>query len=199
MTIKRAFLNIGILLVIIAAFLCGIQNYENSFIKHTVGTVYSKHEYLDNFYNVTYYAGGIKYSDIKYLTDMEVNIGDKITVFYDLRSPSKVTNKKDFGALIGICAIPGLLMILSCCTAFKGYKTEFIDKIPKASKFSIISISAAVICEAFLNLYCYYTNTWKSLRMLFLGSIALLIVVPTANILVRNKYKHDKNQNSHTE
>lgn len=180
--------------MIIAAFLCGIQNYENSFIKHTVGTIYSKHEFLDSFYNVTYYAEGIKYSDIKYLPDMEVNIGDKVTVFYDLRFPSKIAYKKNFGALIGLCGIPGLLMILSCCTAFKGYKTEFVDKIPKALKFSIISISAAVICEAFLILNCYYTDTWESLRRFFLGSAALLIVVPIVNILVRNKYP-----NSHTE
>lgn len=190
MTVKRVFLNLGIVLTLIAAFIFGIQQYDNSFLESTEGTVLSEYNGLDGFYNIKYHSDRT-YIEAIYLP--EANVGDNITVLYNRRYPEKIAHKLNLWAFIGMLGIPGILMIICCCTAFKGYKTEFIDKMHKPKKFCIISTSASVILEFIFILNCYYKNTLQSLGLFLFVSAAILTIVPTANMFVRDKYKYNKN------
>lgn len=195
MTVKRIFLNMGMALTVIALILYGIQQYYNSFLEIADGTVLSKYNDLDGFYNIKFYSDKSHYG-VKYLPEMNIKIGDNISVFYDRRSPEDIADKLNLWAFIVMLGLPGLMMIIFCCTAFKGYKADFIDKMSKQAKFTVLSIFAALISEIILCMYCFNEDSLENAVLLVIGAPAIIILTITANITAYDTYKYRKNSDT---
>ena len=159
MTDKRYYLNIGLFLFafsLIMGIIRIFDSYNNSFLVSTEGTVIEQHSYSSSCV-VEYSVNGINYTDDIHAGSL--NVGDNTEICYDSRKPSKIAepsdNVSDFLNLIFLFIfymeleisneflialfIIGTVLIAVCHSAFKGYKTEFLDRFSDAVMFSIIS------------------------------------------------------------
>lgn len=197
--VKRVFLNIGMaLLAVMLGYLCW-QVYDNSFLVKTTGTVMMARE---SVYSGSYVdKDGNKYPmleyDVTYITDDgesftsyiigeagEYSIGEPVEVVYDKRAPYSITYSCFNWFWVIAFGVPGALLIFFCRSAFKGYKTEYLDRYKNAVLFSVIS---GIIPVAY---WIYYEFIFVPGDEMFGGlgeyllCIALFIIVPMINIIV---------------
>lgn len=196
--VKRIFLNIGMTLAVIAAGYLIHQLYENSFLVKTTGTVYDirveEHDfYLDEngieqnmrAYDVEYSTKqGEQYTDDIFGHIGEYEIGDTVEIFYDKRYPKHNTYPEDNSVYIIIFGLPAALLIIFCRSAFKGYKTEYLDRYKKTVIFSVISGWIPILY------FIWYEFFFTPSGMMFAGlgealmCMFLFAAVPVINIIV---------------
>lgn len=196
--VKRIFLNIGLTLAVLAAGFLIHQLYENSFLVKTTGTVYNIRVVPNCFYqdengseqNLIAY-------DIEYATKQgqqckddklghigEHEIGDTVDIFYDKREPESIAYRQDNLFFIIVFGVPAALLIFFCRSAFKGYKTEYLDRYKKAVIFSVISGWVPIAY------YIWYEFFFEPSGMMFAGlgeallCMFLFAAVPVINIIV---------------
>lgn len=196
--VKRIFLNIGLTLAVIAALFLFGQLYENSFLVKTIGyvqdiSVKSNMYYYDddnvqqNFrsYVINYTTKqGQQYSDdiVKYKDTYCV--GDPVEIIYDKRYPNRITYPDDNMVSIIFFGVPAVLLIFFCRSAFKGYKTEYLDRYKKTVIFSVISGWIPILY------YIWYEFIFEPSGIIFAGlgealmCIFLFFAVPVVNIIV---------------
>ncbi len=196
--VKRIFLNIGLTLAVIAAIFLFGQLYENSFLVKTIGyvqniSVESNMYYYDddnvqqNFrsYVINYTTKqGQQYSDdiVKYKD--AYCVGDPVEIIYDKRYPNRITYPDDNMVSIIFFGVPAVLLIFFCRSAFKGYKTEYLDRYKKTVIFSVISGWIPILY------YIWYEFIFEPSGIIFAGlgevlmCIFLFFAVPVVNIIV---------------
>ncbi len=196
--VKRIFLNIGMTLAVIAAAFLISQLYENSFLIKTDGIVISieiseRAYYIDENNNkenmMSYLAeyttkNGTVYTDDIIGRNGEYEVGDTVKIFYDKRQPTYIAYRTDNIFFIAIFGIPAAVMILLCRSAFKGYKTEYLDRYRKTVIFSVITGWIPIIY--FIWYKFFFTPTGYFLPGLgeALMCLLLFIAVPLINIIV---------------
>lgn len=196
--IKRIFLNIGFTLAVIAAGFLIHQLYENFFIEKTTGTVYDirveehcfyydENDNEQNFraYDVEYITKqGEQYTDDIFGYIDEYAIGDTVEITYDRRKPERNAYPEDNSFFIIVFGLPGALLIIFCRSAFKGYKTEYLDRYKKTVIFSVISGWIPILY------FLWYEFIFESSGMMFAGlgealmCMFLFAAVPVINIIV---------------
>lgn len=196
--IKRVFLNIGLTLAVIAAGYLFHQLYENSFLVKTTGAVknvrtetncfyYDENNELQNSrsYDIGYTTRqGEAYTDDIIGHIGEYGIGDTVDVLYDKRQPDRIAYLTDNVFFIAVFGVPAALMIFFCRSAFKGYKTEYLDRYKKTVIFSVISGWIPIIY------YIWYEFFFTPSGMMFSGlgeglmCLFLFAAVPIVNIIV---------------
>lgn len=196
--VKRIFLNIGLTLAVIAAIFLFGQLYENSFLVKTIGyvqdiSVKSNMYYYDDdnvqqnyrSYVINYTTKqGQQYSDdiVKY-KDVYC-VGDPVEIIYDKRYPNRITYPDDNMVSIIFFGVPAVLLIFFCRSAFKGYKTEYLDRYKKTVIFSVISGWIPILY------YIWYEFIFEPSGIIFAGlgealmCIFLFFAVPVVNIIV---------------
>ncbi len=196
--VKRIFLNIGLTLAVIAAIFLFGQLYENSFLVKTIGyvqdiSVKSNMYYYDDdnvqqnyrSYVINYTTKqGQQYSDdiVKY-KDVYC-VGDPVEIIYDKRYPNRITYPDDNMVSIIFFGVPAVLLIFFCRSAFKGYKTEYLDRYKKTVIFSVISGWIPILY------YIWYEFIFEPSGIIFAGlgealmCIFLFFAVPIINIIV---------------
>lgn len=196
--VKRIFLNIGLTLAVIAALFLFGQLYENSFLVKTIGyvqdiSVKSNMYYYDDdnvqqnyrSYVINYTTKqGQQYSDdiVKY-KDVYC-VGDPVEIIYDKRYPNRITYPDDNIVSIIFFGVPAVLLIFFCRSAFKGYKTEYLDRYKKTVIFSVISGWIPILY------YIWYEFIFEPSGIIFAGlgkalmCIFLFFAVPVVNIIV---------------
>lgn len=196
--IKRIFLNIGLTLAVIAAGFLLHQLYENFFIEKTTGTVYDiridknafyhdENDSEQNFraYDIEYTTKqGQKYKDDIFGYIDEYEIGDTVEIMYDRRYPERNTYPEDNVFYIIVFGVPAALLIYFCRSAFKGYKTEYLDRYKKTVIFSVISGWIPILY------FIWYEFFFTPSGMMFAGlgealmCLFLFAAVPVINIIV---------------
>lgn len=196
--VKRIFLNIGLTLAVIAAIFLFGQLYENSFLVKTIGyvqdiSVKSNMYYYDDdnvqqnyrSYVINYTTKqGQQYSDdiVKYKDTYCV--GDLVEIIYDKRYPNRIAYPDDNMVSIIFFGVPAVLLIFFCRSAFKGYKTEYLDRYKKTVIFSVISGWIPILY------YIWYEFIFEPSGIIFAGlgealmCIFLFFAVPVVNIIV---------------
>lgn len=197
--VKRIFLNIGLmLLAVMLVYLCR-QLYDNSFLVKTTGAVIAVSEseysgcYIDNDgneypmleYDVSYVTDeGESYTDNIIGEVGEYSVGETVEVVYDKRDPYFITYIYFNWFLVIVLGVPGGLLVFFCRSAFKGYKSEYLDRYKNAVWFSVIS---GIIPIAY---WIYYEFIFVPGDEMFAGlgeyllCISLFIIVPMINIIV---------------
>ena len=200
MTVKRNFLNIGIILTVIALAMLGSQIYELSCqsevevtviriepkeYTHTVTDGVKKWKETHIYYTVIVQWGdNYKQSDrlspaILGVKDDEkvedvLKIGDKFMINNDCRYSGLDPYRRSYWGAVLLFCVPGILLLISCRFAFNGYKSEFIDYHPIAFTLSCIS-------WAMLLLHWIYIKGFEGLRdwegLGLLGQLLLTIII----------------------
>lgn len=196
--VKRIFLNIGLTLAVIGAGFLIHQLYENFFIEKTTGTVYDirveehcfyydENDNEQNFraYDVEYITKqGEQYTDDIFGYIDEYAIGDTVEITYDRREPELNAYPEDNSFFIIVFGLPGALLIIFCRSAFKGYKTEYLDRYKKTVIFSVISGWIPILY------FIWYEFFFTPSGMMFAGlgealmCMFLFAAVPVINIIV---------------
>lgn len=196
--VKRIFLNIGMTLAVLAAVFLFHQIYENSFLVKTTGFVqnisvesnmfyYDKHNVRHNFYSydITYTTqDGQHFIDDILKYEGSYCIGDPVEIIYDKRSPKQIAYRENNLLFIVVFGVPALIMIFFCRSAFKGYKTEYLDRYKKTVIFSVISGWIPILY------YIWYEFIFEPSGIIFAGlgealvCIFLFFAVPIINIIV---------------
>ena len=196
--VKRIFLNIGLTLAVIAAIFLFHQLYENFFLVKTTGTVFNMNAEPNLFYvdedgeKENLYSYGVEYMTKQGQTfrdDIcdrrgEYKIGDTAELYYDKREPEHNAYPENNLFLIIAFGVPAALLIYFCRSAFKGYKTEYLDRYKKTVIFSVISGWIPIIY------YIWYRFFFTPSGELFAGlgealmCIFLFAAVPIVNIIV---------------
>lgn len=196
--IKRIFLNIGLALAVIAAIFLFHQLYENFFLVKTTGTVFSMNAEPNLFYvdengeKENLYSYGVEYMTKQgqmFRDDIcdrrgEYKIGDTAELYYDKREPEHNAYPENNLFFIIAFGVPAALLIYFCRSAFKGYKTEYLDRYKKTVIFSVISGWIPIIY------YIWYKFFFTPSGELFAGlgealmCIFLFAAVPIVNIIV---------------
>lgn len=197
--VKRVFLNIGLTLAVIALFFLCWQIYDNSFLVKTTGTVQAvrEPEYSCNYvdadgnehpmmeYDVFYTVrSGESYTDYIMGHIDEYSIGEAVDVIYDKRRPDRITYLTDNMFYIIVFGVPAVLLIYFCRSAFKGYKTEYLDRYKKTVIFSVITGWIPILY------YIWYEFFFEPSGMMFSGlgeglmCLFLFAAVPVINIIV---------------
>lgn len=198
MNVKRIFLNIGFTLAVIAAFFLFHQLYENSFLVKTTGTVFNMNVESNFFYvdengkEENLYSYGVEYTtkqgqtfrdDISGRRD-EYKIGDTAKIYYDKRDSEHNTYPENNLFFIIVFGVPAALMIFFCRSAFKGYKTEYLDRYKKTVIFSVVTGWIPILY------YLWYKFLFTPSGMMFAGlgealmCLFLFAAVPLINIIV---------------
>lgn len=196
--VKRIFLNIGLTLAVIAAIFLFHQLYENFFLVKTTGTVFNMNAEPNFFYTDengerrNFCSYGVEYTtkqgqtfrdDILGYPD-EYKVGDTAEIYYDRREPEHNAYPEDNLFLIIAFGVPAALLIYFCRSAFKGYKTEYLDRYKKTVIFSVISGWIPILY------YIWYKFFFTPSGELFAGlgealmCIFLFAAVPIVNIIV---------------
>lgn len=183
MKASRVFLNIGIIFLITALVLLGFQLHTNSDIKRTEGTIVAYDKEQLNNYTVAYYVNGIRYED-QALYDVDVRKGDKVRVCYDRSDPSKIVYPADINIFVYFFGIAGIMLVYFCFPAFKGYKTEFLDRFPKEIKFTFISILVMIAFLICFIVFVFPIDSIESFLMVLVVPAAAILCFITANIIV---------------
>lgn len=196
--VKRVFLNIGMTLAVITAFFLAHQLYENSFLIKTDGIIVNIEPFENCYYveengereNMMSYCVEYTAKDGAFYTDEiigrkgEYEVGGTIRVFYDKRRPTHISYQTDNSFFIAIFGIPAAVMIYLCRSAFKGYKTEYLDRYYKTVIFSVITGWIPIIY------FIWYKFFFTPTGYLFPGlsealmCIFLFAAVPIVNIIV---------------
>ena len=196
--IKRIFLNIGFTLAVIAAVFLFHQLYENFFLDKTTGTVFAVEVEPNSFYtddsgdrrNTCSYGveyttrQGETYRDDIYGYADEYGVGDSVELYYDRREPKYNAYPEDNLFLIIAFGAPAALLIYFCRSAFKGYKTEYLDRYRKTVIFSVISGWVPILY------YIWYEFFFEPSGEMFSGlgealmCLFLFAAVPIVNIIV---------------
>ena len=197
--VKRIFLNIGLTLLAVALGFVVYQLYSLSCLVKTEGTVQSIIEpefesyYTDDNGNKLrvmeydiFYMLPNEQGFVDYIMGPqgEYEVGSKVDIYYDKRSPESITYADNYLAYILIFGIPGGLLVFFCRSAFKGYKREYLDRYKNAVWFSVIS---GIIPIAY---WIYYEFIFVPGDEMFAGlgeyllCISLFIIVPMINIIV---------------
>lgn len=196
--VKRIFLNIGLTLAVIAAIFLFGQLYENSFLVKTIGyvqdiSVESNMYYYDDdnvhqnyrsyVINYTTKQGQLYSDDIVKYKDVYC-VGDPVEIVYDKRYPNRIAYPDDNMVSIIFFGVPAVLLIFFCRSAFKGYKTEYLDRYKKTVIFSVISGWIPILY------YIWYEFIFEPSGIIFAGlgealmCIFLFFAVPVVNIIV---------------
>lgn len=197
--IRRIFLNIGLTLLVIAMGFLVYQLYSLSCLVKTEGTIHSISEpefeayYTDDNgnklrmleYDIFYMIPG-EQGFVDYIMGYqgEYEIGSKVTIYYDKRSPESIAYAENYLAYILIFVIPGALLVYFCRSAFKGYKTEYLDRYKKAVWFSVISGWIPIIYFIWYKFFFTPSGDFFPGLGEYLLCIALFIIVPMINIIV---------------
>lgn len=196
--VKRIFLNIGLTLAVLSSGFLIHQLYENSFLVKTTGTVYNIRVAPNCFYydednneqNMWAYdidyttKQGQKCKDDKLGYIGEYEIGDTVDIIYDKRGPESIAYKQDNMFFIIVFGVPAALLIFFCRSAFKGYKTEYLDRYRKTVIFSVISGWVPIAY------FIRYEFFFEPSEMMFAGlgeallCMFLFAAVPVINIIV---------------
>ncbi len=196
--VKRIFLNIGLTLAVLAAGFAVHQLYENSFLVKTTGTVYDVRVVPNCFYqdengneqNMIAYdidyttKQGQKCKDNTFGHIGEHEIGDTVEIIYDKREPESIAYRQDNLFFIIAFGVPAALLIFFCRSAFKGYKTEYLDRYRKTVIFSVISGWIPVLY------FIWYEFFFEPSGEMFAGlgeallCMFLFAAVPVINIIV---------------
>lgn len=196
--VKRIFLNIGLTLAVIAALFLFGQLYENSFLVKTIGyvqdiSVKSNMYYYDDdnvqqnyrSYVINYTTKqGQQYSDDIFKYKDTYCVGDPVEIIYDKRYPNRIAYPDDNMVSIIFFGVPAVLLIFFCRSAFKGYKTEYLDRYKKTVIFSVISGWIPILY------YIWYEFIFEPSGIIFAGlgealmCIFLFFAVPVVNIIV---------------
>lgn len=196
--VKRISLNIGMTLAVIAAVFLIRQLYENSFLVKTDGVIVSIEISKNSFYvdennnkeNMMSYLveytaeNGTVYTDDIIGRNGEYEVGDTVKIFYDKRQPTYITYRADNSFFIAIFGIPAAVMIFLCRSAFKGYKTEYLDRYHKTVIFSVVTGWIPIIY--FIWYKFFFTPTGYFFPGLGEALMCLLLfgAVPIINIMV---------------
>lgn len=196
--VKRIFLNIGLTLAVIAAIFLFHQLYENFFLVKTTGTVFNMNTEPNFFYTDengerrNFCSYGVEYTtkqgqtfrdDILGYPD-EYKVGDTAEIYYDRREPKYNTYPEDNLFLIIAFGVPAALLIYFCRSAFKGYKTEYLDRYKKTVIFSAVTGWIPILY------YIWYKFFFTPSGELFSGlgeglmCMFLFAAVPIVNIIV---------------
>mgnify|MGYP004678138219 FL=1 len=196
--VKRIFLNIGLTLAVIAAIFLFHQLYENFFLVKTTGTVFNMNTEPNFFYTDengerrNFCSYGVEYTtkhgqtfrdDILGYPD-EYKVGDAAEIYYDRREPKYNTYPEDNLFLIIALGVPAALLIYFCRSAFKGYKTEYLDRYKKTVIFSAVTGWIPILY------YIWYKFFFTPSGELFSGlgeglmCLFLFAAVPIVNIIV---------------
>lgn len=196
--VKRIFLNIGMTLAVIAAVFLAHQLYENSFLIKTDGIIVSIEPSKNGYYvdenggreNMMSYCVEYTAKDGAFYTDEiigrngEYEVGGTVRVFYDKRWPTHISYRTDNSFFIAIFGIPAVIMIFLCRSAFKGYKTEYLDRYRKTVIFSVITGWIPIIYFIWYNFFFTPTGYFFPGLGEALICILLFIAVPIINIIV---------------
>ena len=157
MTVKRTFLNIGIILTVIALAMLWSQIYENSCMVEAEGTVgyYSETPVTDAKGNIRYvivydmsssqYRWPVEkmtgYDFAGYDFRNTLSVGDKVTIYCDKRTGEPIMRLSGRGHYIEVAlfCIPGIILIILGFSSIKGYWSEFFCKYPLQFFFSVIT------------------------------------------------------------
>lgn len=161
-SIKRLFLNIGLLLMFVGLVCAGLIFRENFKLTAVEGTVVgyetevfhyrtNKGEYDEEQHIpvIEYTYGGETHRDnawkAKGMTHEEtlaLHNGDK-AIFYT-RSGAYLISPDPYWAVL-FFAVPGAFLILVCCKAFKGYKRDFLMRYKKAVTATVVLQTVTVV------------------------------------------------------
>ncbi len=196
--IKRVLLNIGMTIFVIAAGFLIHQLYEISFLRKAEGVVTgtkvltnwfyvdennAEENMLDYYIEYTDHQGGL-HTDTKVGRAGDYKTGGTVEIKYDKRAPDDIAYPENNTFFIGVFGIPGVLLIFFCRSAFRGYKTEYLDRYKKTVLFSVVS---GLVPIAY---YIYYEFFFEPSGIMFAGlgeailCIFLFIAVPVINIIV---------------
>ena len=186
--IKRIFLNIGLTLAVIAAIFLFHQLYENFFLVKTTGTVVraeTEADFLSYSYIIDYTTNHSEnYTDNIIGEANEHKVGDTVEVLYDKRYPKHIAYPENNLFFIIVFGVPAALLIYFCRSAFKGYKTEYLDRYKKTVIFSVISGWIPILY------FIWYEFFFTPSGIMFAGlgeallCMFLFAAVPAINIIV---------------
>lgn len=196
--VQRVCLNIGMTLAVIAAVFLFYQLYENSFLIKTDGVILSiepsengghvdengeTENMMSYFIEYTTKHGAV-YTDTIFRRKGEYEVGGTVRIFYDKRHPRHLSHRTDNSFFIAIFGIPAAVMIYLCRSAFKGYKTEYLDRYYKTVIFSIITGWIPIIYFIWYNFFFTPTGYFFAGLGEALMCIFLFAAVPIINIIV---------------
>lgn len=208
MTVKRTFLNIGLILMMIASAMLGSQIYENSCIVETVGTVSKLRTKTDAqefewiYAIIDYEIGGSKFShevDSYMLRQAfgddykSISVGDTAVFHHEKRLGilTRHFNSKHYDE-IALFGIPGIILIICFFSAFKGYWSEFICEHP------ILFLGSALSWVFILYLWLDaggYEDSWNGLYLvIFLPINAVLQAITWTIVGITQRKKRKKEQ-----
>ena len=170
MAVRRFFLNLGMLLVLIGLVAAGVtfignfkyqlvtatvvdhqdstsqyQNSDGTFTDRTVTYPVVSYSYEGFTYRDTiYYAKDVSYKDLHSLKE-----GQKVQVYVLKRDPDHC-EKPGFYYTALIFGIPGLILMLIFAKAFKGYYNDFIRRYPKAMGITMAAQLLALFVDPIL-------------------------------------------------
>ncbi|MCH5349737.1 MAG: hypothetical protein J1E40_10480 [Oscillospiraceae bacterium] len=154
MTVKRTFLNIGIILTMIALAMLVSQIYENFCMVEAEGTVkiinvMNDVEKAD--YRIVYENGrGIWRFPVEQMSGYDfsgydfrntLSVGDKVIIYCDKRTGEPIMSLSDKRHYVEIAlfGVPGIILVVLGFSAIKGYYSEFFCKFPIQFFFSVIT------------------------------------------------------------
>lgn len=186
---KRLFLNISFICLAFSIGIFAYRCYENSYL-HKCSAVFSGYRSYnadgsDIKPEVTFTVNGKEYTrTFAESTDANYEIGDKTEILYDSRDPGDYVYRHYSWVIIIPLMLIGLILIIVCREAFKGYWSDFVCRYPKACICTVISI---LIPFFYLIWYEYFFVCPDAVfagltEVLFM--CALLIIAPVTDIIV---------------
>ena len=152
-SIRRFFLNVSILGLIIGIIVLLSVVFHNLLLKKTTGIVVdyeiSEYNYRINGVEsveerkhpiVEYESieNGIKQSNFYWLDGDEYNIGDTVEVYVDKDNWDEAVMPTGYTVYIVFYILPFVLLMLICKKAFKDYKRDFLERYHKSIKVTVI-------------------------------------------------------------
>ncbi|MGN0666596.1 MAG: hypothetical protein ACI4KF_08740 [Huintestinicola sp.] len=197
--VKRMFLNIGLLIALAAVILSVRSLWINRNIIDITATVISEEKsdvgyveygskertYPYSDYEVEYEYEGRSYHRTILRDTGTYAIGDIAPIEIDKSEPDSYAYRSyesDFIIIVPLAVIAALL-IVSCRSAFRGYREEFIGRYPKACIFTAVSPVVPIIY--YFTAYLHPEPAWimeglaEAVTLLFLTA-----AVPLADMIV---------------
>ncbi len=168
-SVRRFFLNLGLLGIFISMVSAGMTFYENkTFYAAVEGTVkeirvnkktdnYTEYEPMVEYtYNgKTYLDYGFYAKGQNYTETTSMQVGDSATYYIEKNYPKSLTMPNEYWDTL-LMLVPSLILTAVCCKAFKGYKQDFLVRY---KPFVIVTVSVQALCTAIMPPVYYHIET----------------------------------------